>query len=310
MTTSTGTDILPQSYLRKREVFAALEKQHFVRGPLPLTDRELPHHQIARHWEASSDDRFSQCGTNPIPPASSMLVMIPERLHRSDSLSCAPHVTSDNSPLAVTQPVPFVPAFVNAETFFKTQISASSSSTSPQPSVDPSHQTTEPVKDGANNSKVPALTEEIDSPLRKLAFLAEIASATLENNNKQENDSTKSSLQDTHEIVPTANDVIFGKGGRLKHPGNETFRAECQRVAPQFLENPTSTMKHEVAQKLVRFVYERGGQFLVEDRERKGKWKHAGFDLACKKARQLLADAKKKSAGPFSLRLKFKNEEC
>ncbi len=93
---------------------------------------------------------------------------------------------------------------------------------------------------------------------------------------------------------PCVNDVIFGKGGRSKHPGNETFRRECQRLAPQWLDRPTKKVRHELVLELVGFVYLKGGRFLVEDSNQKGSWNRAGFDLACKKAKQLLADTTKK----------------
>jgi hypothetical protein len=154
------------------------------------------------------------------------------------------------------------------------------------------------------------LAEKEKFQQRRLNFLAEVATATLEQSEKPENDIVARQRipsrlhQQTEDIAPLLNDVIFGKGGRLKHPGNEIFRAECQRLAPRFLAKPTSTVKHEVAIEVVRLVHSRGGRFLMEDRDKRGVWKIAGNDLACKKARQLLADAKKKSASEGSKRVK------
>jgi hypothetical protein len=63
-------------------------------------------------------------------------------------------------------------------------------------------------------------------------------------------------------LVPLPNDFICGKGHRLAHPGNVKYRAECSRLLPQFLSNPTGTVKKEVAMEIMGFAYDdQGGLF-------------------------------------------------
>jgi tetratricopeptide (TPR) repeat protein len=126
--------------------------------------------------------------------------------------------------------------------------------------------------------------------------IADMAAFVIESlDESSELDDDRMISQDSHtleSVVPSLNDVICGKGGRKNHHGNAQFRAECQRLAPRFLENPTPKRKEEVATELVGFVYDQGGNFL-DDSGNRGTWRIAEFAFALKKAKQLLADVKK-----------------
>jgi len=99
--------------------------------------------------------------------------------------------------------------------------------------------------------------------------------------------------QDQTKNFPTENDVIFGKGATMKHPGNEKFRMECRRLSPRFLHDPRPKVRDDVALELVGFVYSQGGRFLIKDPNARGAWRVAKVEAALKKAKQLLADEKK-----------------
>ncbi len=137
-------------------------------------------------------------------------------------------------------------------------------------------------------------TDKLHAPPAEGAFSSLVA-ASVSNQEGGEQERVDDVAQRSQRVLiisPSPTDVIFGKGNRLAHSGNIRYRAECRRLLPRFLAKASSEVKEQVALEINDFVYQQGGRFL-EDEGSPGEWRIASFELALKKTKQLLADAKK-----------------
>jgi len=102
-----------------------------------------------------------------------------------------------------------------------------------------------------------------------------------------------SSSSNLDEITtPSTHDVICGRGGKANtHPGNISFRNEAKKLR-EWYDSSSKSEKFTISSYLVDIVRERGGRFLMRDKDVPGRWLEAESGDVRKKASQALREGR------------------
>ncbi|KAL7426455.1 hypothetical protein ACHAXH_000613 [Discostella pseudostelligera] len=102
--------------------------------------------------------------------------------------------------------------------------------------------------------------------------------------------SSSSTLDET--TTPSTHDVICGRGGKANtHPGNISFRNEAKKLR-EWYDSSSKSEKFTISSYLVDIVRERGGRFLMRDKNVPGRWLEAESGDVRKKASQALREGR------------------
>ena len=92
--------------------------------------------------------------------------------------------------------------------------------------------------------------------------------------------------------TPSPHDVICGRGGKANtHPGNISFRNEAKKLRDWY-DSSSKSEKFTISSYLVDIVRDRGGRFLIRDKDVPGRWQEAESGDVRKKASQALREGR------------------
>ena len=92
--------------------------------------------------------------------------------------------------------------------------------------------------------------------------------------------------------TPSTHDVICGRGGKANtHPGNISFRTEAKKLRDWY-DSSSKSEKFTISSYLVDIVRERGGRFLMRDKDSPNVWHEAESGDVRKKASQALREGR------------------
>ena len=97
--------------------------------------------------------------------------------------------------------------------------------------------------------------------------------------------------------TPSTHDVICGRGGKANtHPGNISFRTEAKKLRDWY-DSSSKSEKFTISSYLVDIVRERGGRFLMRDKDSPNVWHEAESGDVRKKASQALREGRAGGGG-------------